>query len=224
MEISIEIIAVESRRGGSERLVTLKVSGGEHSEGVKFAVGAKMLREIDGLDVENLPCAITREQYDMLEYDAKLWSAVKKGLDILEYSDNTKAQIIKKLRERSFDKYIAEDAADYLAANGCINEGVMLERAVDKFANVKLFGRSRIRSELYKKGIERSLIDERLDGLFEGIDFEENLRRLIRKKCDISSLSDREYREKVYAAMYRLGYSSADTRDAIKYIMEENEE
>ncbi len=183
-----------------------------------------MLREVGEFDAESLPCAITREQFDMLEYDSKLWAAVKKGLDILEYSDNTRAQMIKKLRERSFDKYTAEDAADYLVASGYINEADMLERLVDKLANVKLYGKSRIKTELYKKGISRSLIDERLSELFEEIDFKANLRCLIEKRCDTTSLCDRDYREKVYAAMYRLGYGVSDTRDAIKYIMEENEE
>ncbi len=224
MELSISIIAIESRRGGSERLVTLTVSSGEHSETVKFAVGAKMLREVGEFDEDRLPCVITREQFDSLEYDAKLWAAVKKGLDILSYSDNTRSAMIKKLRERSFDKYIAEDAADYLVANGCIDEAGMLERLVDKLASVKLYGKGRIKTELYKKGIAKSLIDERLPGLLDEIDFEANLRQLIGKKCDIPSLSDRDYREKVYAAMYRLGYGVSDTRDAIKYIMEENEE
>lgn len=224
MELVANIVAIEARRGGAERLVTLTLSDGEHTQTQKFAVGVKMLREVGGFDVEKLPCTITREQVDTLEYNSKLWTAVKKGLDILEYSDNTRAQMIKKLRERSFDKYISEDAADYLVANGYIDEGGMLERLVDKLANGKLYGKSRIKTELYKKGISRSLIDERLAELFEEIDFEANLRRLIVKKCDVSSLSDRDYRERVYAAMYRLGYGVSDTRDAIKYIMEENEE
>lgn len=224
MELSISIIAIEARRGGAERLVSVLLSGGDNTQTVKFSLGSKMLCEVGKFVEDELPCAITREQFDMLEYDSKLWTAVKKGFDILEYSDNTRAQMIKKLRERSFDKYISEDAADYLVANGYIDESGMLERLVDKLANSKLYGKSRIKTELYKKGISRALIDERLAELFEGIDFEANLRRLIIKKCDVSSLCDRDYRERVYAAMYRLGYGVSDTRDAIKYIMEENEE
>ncbi len=223
MEISTRIISCESRRSGSERFLTLEITDGEHSEKRAFAVGAKMLAELGSIDTQNLPFPITRDNFDTLEYMSELWKAVKKGLDILSFADNTKVQLIKKLRERSFDKYIAEDAAEYLCRYGYIDEVGMLERLVDRLANGKLYGRSRIKAEIYKKGISRDTVDEKLAVLFDEIDFEENLKKLLYKKCDIDSLSDRKYRESVYAAMYRYGYSISQTRDAIKLIEKENE-
>ncbi|MBQ8249538.1 MAG: RecX family transcriptional regulator [Clostridia bacterium] len=222
MEISTSIISCESRRGGTERFLTLKITSGEHSEKRKLAVGAKMLAEAGITDTENLPLSITREQFDTLEYMAELWEAVKKGLDILSFADNTKSRLIKKLRERSFDKYIAEDAAEYLSRYGYIDETGMLERLVDRLANTKLYGRGRIKAEIIKKGISREVVDENLEALLDEVDFEENLKKLLYKKCDIDSLSDRKYRESVYAAMYRYGYSVSQTRDAIKIIEKEN--
>ncbi len=219
MEISIEIISCESRRSGSERFLTLKITSGDNYEKRKLAVGSKMLAEAGITDTENLPFTVTREQFDTLEYMAELWEAVKKGLDILSFADNTKAMLIKKLRERSFDKYIAEDAAEYLSRYGYINEAGMLERLVDRLANVKLYGRGRIKTEIFKKGISREVIDENLDSLFDEVDFGENLKKLLLKKCDIDSLSDRKYRESVYAAMYRYGYSVSDVRDAINEML-----
>ena len=222
MELSTQIISCESRRSGSERFLTLKITNGEHFEKRGLAVGAKMLAESGIVDTENLPFTVTREQFDELEYMSGLWEAVKKGLDILSFADNTKAMLIKKLRERSFDKYIAEDAAEYLCRYGYINEADMLERLVDRLANVKLYGKSRIKTEIFKKGISREVIDENLESLFDEVDFGENLKKLLLKKCDIDSMSDRKYCESVYAAMYRLGYGVSETRDAIKIIQEEN--
>lgn len=222
MELSTQIISCESRRSGSERFLTLKITNGEHFEKRGLAVGAKMLAESGIVDTESLPFTVTREQFDELEYMSGLWEAVKKGLDILSFADNTKAMLIKKLRERSFDKYIAEDAAEYLSRYGYINEADMLERLVDRLANVKLYGKSRIKTEIFKKGISREVIDENLESLFDEVDFGENLKKLLLKKCDIDSMSDRKYCESVYAAMYRLGYGVSETRDAIKIIQEEN--
>ena len=222
MELSTQIISCESRRSGSERFLTLKITNGEHFEKRGLAVGAKMLAESGIVDTENLPFTVTREQFDELEYMSGLWEAVKKGLDILSFADNTRAMLIKKLRERSFDKYIAEDAAEYLCRYGYINEADMLERLVDRLANVKLYGKSRIKTEIFKKGISREVIDENLESLFDEVDFGENLKKLLLKKCDIDSMSDRKYCESVYAAMYRLGYGVSETRDAIKIIQEEN--
>ncbi len=221
MSLKITIVALEARHGGDEAELTVKITaGGGKEETKQLSVGAKMLFEIGNIGVGVLPYELSREQFDTLEYDAELWKAVKKGIDLLAYSDNTKLALTKKLRERSFDKYIAEDAAEYLAEIGYINESRILERMVEQLANVKLYGKSRIKSELFKKGISRGVISENLEECFEKIDFEENLIRLLEKKCDFSSMGDRKYRESLYAAMYRYGYSVSDVRAAIKQMAE----
>ena len=85
---------------------------------------------------------------------------------------------------------------------------------------MKLYGKSRIKSELFKKGISREVLSAELDEYFEKVDFEGNLIRLLEKKCDFSALNDRKYRESLYAAMYRYGYSVSDVRAAIKEMQE----
>ena len=183
-----------------------------------------MLFELGNIGAGSLPYPLTTEQFDTLSYQAELWEAVKKGLDLLAFGDNTKASMITKLKSRGYDKYTASDAADYLAEHGYIDERRMMERAVEQLANGKLYGPSRIKSELYKKGISRDILDDELTELLESVDFEENLLRLVRKKCDMARLDDPKYRESVYAAFYRYGYSPSATRTAIKRIQEENDE
>lgn len=225
MEISIRITELEARRGGDEAALTVEIGAGVgRAEIRKLTVASKMLFEIGNIGVGSIPYELTCEQFDSLEYSAKLWEAVKKGLDILSYGDNTKSALTLKLRKRGFDKYLSEDAAEYIAVLGYINEADMLARAVEQLANVKLYGPSRIKNELYKKGISRDVLDEYLGECLGAIDFGKNLLKLVRKKCDFDEISDRDYREKFYAAMYRLGYSPSQTRDAIKRIREENEE
>lgn len=224
MELSIKITALEMRRGGAEAYITVRIENGTNSEEKKLALWAKLLRKVANVSEENLPFALTRDQLDALEYGAEVWRAVKKGLDILSFADCTRLAMVKKLRERGFDKYTAEDAADLLVINGYINEKKLLELLVDKLANTKLYGPSRIRAELYKKGFSRNALDEYLDLFMAEVEFEENLKRLLIKKCDFSRLDEQKYRESVYAAMYRYGYSVSDTRAAIKFIREEHEE
>lgn len=216
MAVSITIIQLAPRRMGEEVELTVKISdGGEHEEARKLVLASKMLFEIGNIGVGSLPYTLTVEQFDTLEYDAKLWEAVKKGLDLLSYGDNTKSALTTKLRTRGFDRYISEDAAEYLAALGYIDERRILERAVEQLANVKLYGKGRIKSELYKKGISREVLAEHLGECFDEIDFDENLMKLIKRKCDFEALSDRKYRESFYAAMYRLGYTVSEVRAAL---------
>ena len=225
MEPEITITKLESRRGGEEAVITVRIYGGEgREETSKLTVASKMLFDIGNIGFGSIPYALSTEQYDTLLYDAELWVAVKKSIDLLSYGDNTKSVLVRKLRERGFDKYLSEDAAEYVASLGYIDELNMLEREVERLANVKLYGRSRIKAELYKKGISRDVISENLGGLLENVDFCENLLKLVRKKFDITSKDDRKYRESFYGAMYRLGYAPSETRGAINTVIEEENE
>jgi regulatory protein len=228
MELSISIVKLVSHRMGDEAELTVRIApkGAEdqRADVRRIFVASKMLFEIGNIGVGSLPYALTKEQFDTLEYDASLWEAVKKGIDILSYGDNTKSTLITKLRQRGFDRYLSEDAADYIAGLGYIDESRMLSRAVDQLANTKLYGPSRIKNELRKKGISQEILRDELDALLEEIDFEANLLRLAAKKCDMTRLADPKYRESVYAAFHRLGYSPSDTRAAIKTLQENEHE
>ena len=221
--LNIDIVKLEPRRMGEEVVLTVRMASGGHEQTEKLTVASKMLFEIGNIGVDVLPYALTKESYDTLCYDASIWEAVKKGIDLLSYGDNTKSQLVTKLRQRGFDKYISEDAVEYIYSLGYIDERRMLENAVERLANVKLYGRSRIRSELYKKGISRDVLSEYLSDMLDEIDFEENLKKLIRNKCDYSRLSEPKYRESLYAAMYRYGYSPSETKAAVKATMDEDE-
>ena len=225
MDVSISIVKLEARRSGEEAELTVLISAGEgREEKVKLSVASKMLFEIGNIGFGSVPYPLTREQYDTLEYDAKLWEAVKKGLDLLAYSDNTRLNLIKKLRSRGFDKYISEDAAEYICGLGYIDEKGMLEREADRLATSKLYGKGRIKNELYGKGFSREVIDEYLSDILYDIDFEEILLKAVKRKCDFSRLEDPKYRQSFYGAMYRMGHSPSDTAAAIKKCIEEDYE
>ncbi|MBE6611864.1 MAG: hypothetical protein E7632_05185 [Ruminococcaceae bacterium] len=229
MTLAITIVGLEPRRMGEEVELTVKIapegsSDASRSDTRKLCVAAKMLFEIGNIGAGSLPYPLTREQFDSLDYSASLWEAVKKGLDLLSYGDNTKSTLVTKLRQRGFERYLSEDAADYIAELGYIDESRILARAVDSLANVRLYGPSRIRNELRKKGISPEIIRDELPDLLEAVDFFGNLTRLVERKCDFSRLGDGKYRESVYAAFYRLGYSPSETRAAIKQVQENNNE
>ncbi len=224
MDLSINITKLTPKNGGGEVGVEITLAHPEDiskRDVVKITVFAKMLFKIGNIGMGSLPYPLTREQYDELAYDGEIYVAAKKGLDILAYGDNTERGLVIKLRERGFDKYIAEDAALYLAENGYIDEKSYLARTVTRLADVKLYGKSRIKAELMKKGFSREVLSENLEEFLAEVDFEENLYKLISKKCDIDSLSDMKYRESLYAAMYRYGYSPGETKSAIVRLKDE---
>lgn len=232
----IYIAALTPKRIGEEAELEINIereipSGDDPSvmtlrrETRRLTVSAKMLFDIGNIGVNVLPYKLTREQFDILEYDEKLWEAVKKGYDLLSYGDNTERRLVGKLRERGFDQYVAEDAAAYIVKEGGIDEADQLERFVTSLAEKKHYGPSRIRQEVMRHGFSRDVVSERLSELLDGIDFYEQLMYMLRRKCDISMLDDMKYRQKLYAAMMRQGYGFSDTKDAIAdLISEENNE
>ncbi len=209
---------------GEEAELTVRIAS-ERAESVradirKLLVASKMLFEVGNIGVNSLPYLLTAEQFDTLEYSAKLWEAVKKGISLLGYGDNTKIALTEKLRQRGFEKYLSEDAAEYIASLGYINESRILARSVEQLANVKLYGPTRIKNELRKKGISTEILRDELPALLENIDFAANLMRLLSKKCDMERICDPKYRESVYASLYRFGYAPSETKAAIKRLQE----
>ncbi len=228
-KIGITIIKLEPRKMGEEVELTVKLApiGAEsdtHTDIRKLCVASKMMFEIGNIGVGSLPYKLSEEQFDSLEYNSKLWEVVRKGLDLLSYGDNTKSALITKLKQRGYDKFLAEDAVEYIAGLGYIDESRIMARLVDQLANVKLYGTSRIKNEIRKKGISEEIIREELQELLKTVDFRENIMRLLKRKCDFSRLSEQKYRESIYAAFYRLGYSPQETKSAIKTIQEEEYE
>ena len=218
----IAVTALEERLGGDEALVTVGVSNGEHSEERKLAVAANMLFEIGRIGPGSLPFELSEEQFDQLEYDSRLWSAVKKALDLLSYGDCSKRRLCEKLVQRGFSRELSEDAADYAERLGYIDEKSQLSRAVDSLA-AKGYGRSRIKQELVKKGISREVISDELEILLDGIDFDESLAELLDRKVDFSRLDSSpeglKYRESVISAMFRYGYSPSDVKRKLRDMM-----
>ncbi len=215
-ELVIEITSLIPKRMGEEVELEIRMGDSSHSEKQKLTVASKMLFEIGNIGVNSLPYAIDREQYETLEYSAKLWECIKKGLDLLSYASSSKSALKAKLCKRGFDKYIAEDAAEYIANAGYINESAMLEKTVRRLADVNLYGKQRIKAELFKKGISKDVISENLEIVFEEIDFEANLHKLIEKKCDFDRLDDIKYKNSFIASIVRYGYSVSDTVRAIR--------
>ena len=221
--MKIAITDIKERRGGDEAVLTITISNGDNAEYRELIVAARMLFEVGNIAGGVIPYGLTSDQFDILEYDAKLWEAVKKAIDLLAFGDNSKKRLSEKLRQRGFDREISEDAAEYVEKLGLVDEKRQIRHLVSQLVS-KGFGKSRVKQELIRKGISREVIEEELDELLDEVDFDENLEKLLRKKVNFSLMTNdadgRKYREKVVSAMFRYGYSPADVREKLREMME----
>lgn len=152
--------------------------------------------------------ALSAEAFEQLADAAARYAAIREGLYLLTYSDNSRAKLVSKLRVRGHAKRYAEEAAEYLVKKGYIDEREQLRQEILRLANQKLYGKRRIVAELYQKRYDLTLVREVYAECIDSIDFEANKRRLLEKKFGTARpkpASAAEY-AKIKAFLYRYGY------------------
>lgn len=139
--------------------------------------------------------------------------AARSALNILDYADNTERKLREKLARKGYSRDETDYAVEYAKKSGYLNEKRHLENAVYTIANHKLYGKRRIRAELYQKGFRIEDIDN-ID--FSEIDFASNCAERIKK-----TVNRYDDKNKLQAALLRYGFSYEDIKSAYRIIKEE---
>ncbi len=146
---------------------------------------------------------LSPEEADRLLEAGRLCAAVKRGMNLLQYGDQSARRLVYKLTVRGIPRETAEEAARYLTQKGYIHEeGTAALRARQGVR--KLWGPRRIREDLRANGFAPEAIAEAMAELAD-VDFEENCVAVIRKKYAVPPC-ERSARQKMMAALLRLGY------------------
>lgn len=129
--------------------------------------------------------------------------ARKKALDILSRADCSENDLRRKLMLKNYLPEVIEDAVSYVKKFNYIND----ERYAENYLRYKSKSKSirQIKMELISKGIDNDIIDNLLAD--ESGD-EEALKNLIKKKLKNIDEIDENKIKKVYAYLYRKGFST----------------
>ena len=142
--------------------------------------------------------------------------AFNKASELLERRDHSEYELLQKLRQKGFADG-AEDAIEKLKSYGYVDDSRFALRYAQELQRLKKYGKRRIEQELYRKGIDRDIIRDTLDGLTYD---EETLPALIERKYS-RQLDTEQGVKKTVAALQRLGYSYGEIRDALQRIQED---
>ena len=212
--MKISLYKVNPISGGEETELYVELSSGEHFERNKFTVSAEMFFEL-GFSVNfGGEKELSREKYEEITALAERHAAVKRGLSILSFGDNTKKGLAGKLRTKGFSRTAAEEAAEYLASAGYINEAESAKLLARDMAEKKLYGAKRIAAALFEKGFSREAINAAADEV--ELDFAEICRKRIEKMGGRELFSAKETKQKALAALMRYGFSYDDIKEALK--------
>lgn len=137
--------------------------------------------------------------------------AEEKALYLLEYRARSRKELIDRISEESSPE-AAEAAAEHLESLGLIDDRAFAESFARQLYEVKKYGTMRVRQEMYRKGIDRAIVDEIVDRYSHGA--EDKIVQIIEKKYPLYA-SDEKVRRRAVAALQRMGYRYDEIRTAL---------
>lgn len=210
--MNISVYRIQAADGGAEAEISIEISNGAESQHIKGKVSAAMLSALALPSSVKAPIALDRVRCEEILRCMKLHAAIKKGMDLLGYAKNTAKTLQYKLKQKGFPEDIAKEAVDFLSEKGYIRESDDAMLFAENLANRKLYGKNRIKKEMFAKGFSSEIIRETLALL--DVDFAEICAARIEKTGGLSLFEAPETKNKTVAALLRYGFSYEDIRHA----------
>ena len=161
---------------------------------------------------------ITSEYADTLLDAGQLCGAIRRGISMLGYGDQSARRLAGKLTAKGVDRDTAARAVAYLTERGYIREESTATLRARQSVG-KGWGERRIREDLMAHGFTREAVEEAMEEISD-TDWEENCAAAIRKKYG-GIPEDRGERQKLIASMMRLGYDADTVKEAMRIILRE---
>ncbi|MBP3938091.1 MAG: regulatory protein RecX [Clostridia bacterium] len=133
----------------------------------------------------------------------------------LDLRDHSQREMRKKLSAK-FDENSVNEAVEKLVDLGFINDRRYAENLTRELFERKKYGKNRVKNELFRRGIDSEIINDVIEN-YENENDTDNVKTIvdiIRKKY-YNKLVDEKSRQRVVAALVRLGYSFSDIRQAM---------
>lgn len=162
------------------------------------------------LDYSN-GCEIDNEEFENLKFLIDSRKAYAQALRVLTLRAHSADELYKKLTKKHLPE-CAQYAVEKCRELGFIDDEDFAVRYASELASKKKYGLSRIRTELYLKGIDRELTESVLNNL--EIDFSASIIETVEKKYS-SCLNDEKGRRRMIAGLMRAGFTYSDIRSAL---------
>ena len=192
-------------------VLALPDPGGKRAQRVSFHLLVEQYAELGVKAGE-----ITPEEADTLLDAGKLCGAIRRGISLLGYGDQSARRLAYKLTAKGIDRDTAARATVYLTEKGYIREDDTAALRARGGVS-KGWGERRIREDLMAHGFTREAVEEAMEDLAD-TDWVENCAAAIRKKYG-EIPEDKGERQKLIAAMMRLGYDTDTVREAMREIL-----
>lgn len=155
---------------------------------------------------------IDAEALTKLCTEAAQKKARERALTLLSYKEYTAGELERRLR-RDVDEESASLAVERMEELGLIDDDDYAERFARDLSERRHFGILRVKQEMRRKGLSAEQIEFACSLLTR--DPIEEIRKIVKKKYPLAG-EDEKVRRRAFAAMMRMGYTSADVRHALE--------
>lgn len=184
--------------------------------------GTRYQIEVDGaywtiIDVEIIAdfhlkkgMEVTEEMQEKVQRAADYRRGKERALYLLGYRDHCRKDLVDKL-SKNIDRDLAEEIADKMEELGFLDDRKYAEKLARHLILVKKRGERRALQEMALKGIDRETAVEAISL----VEPDENLLQQLIERKYLRYLGDEKGRNKVIAALMRLGHDYGDVIQAV---------
>ncbi|MBQ7548723.1 MAG: regulatory protein RecX [Clostridia bacterium] len=142
--------------------------------------------------------------------------AFNAAMNYLDYREHSEKELRAKLA-RGFEDTYVDSAIERLKELGLLNDGRFAELYARELFERKKYGRNRIKSELFRRGIDQTTVNSVLDEIFESEETEivQRIVDIIGKKY-YNNMNNEKGRRRVFGSLVRMGYGFSDIREAMR--------
>lgn len=187
----------------------------------EFLVGVSSKTKID-LSLQK-GVILTPSLFKQIE-QAEHYHAVKEAsFRYLGRRDHASFEIKQKLKKKGFDEDVIDQALEELSDKGYLNDENFSVKFITEKSELNQWGRKKIESELYKKGVHRKTIQQTLNSFFENLSQDQICLDLVikRKRHFLREEDTHKRKMKIYNYLAGRGFTSSDIKKAMPKIAAE---
>lgn len=143
----------------------------------------------------------------------------------LGYGEKTEHQMIKKLKEKGFDENAINKSIAKAKELNYINDERYAEEYITKVAIPKKMGKQKIYTNLYQRGIEKGIIQNKIEEFYNEEDATDYIYEIAVQKCNslkAKGNEPRQIQQKIYQFLLSKGYSYDISSQVVRELQDNN--
>jgi regulatory protein len=165
---------------------------------------------------------ISEDRFSALIEQNKVFHIKQRAFRLLGRRQHSSSELRRKLWQKDYEQRLIDEVIDDLTKNGYIDDKEFIRAFVAEKSKSKNWSSKKIKSELFKRGIDSKIIDEIFNNLPKEDDYE-NAMKLANKKYELllkRKLELKELRNKLSTYLFSKGFDYEIIKEVSNKLLE----